>query len=139
MPMPSRKGQIRVARLQDGFQIYEATEKADMNVDYFPSGRQFLPPETRQVLIEAGGGRGSIGDKVEVAFYREIYDRKGFQGVIAEIKRRHPGVRLHGLHSTDFRRHAGRQISDECGWIYPWCILRRDKVSATAIRAAPRA
>ncbi len=27
-----------------------------------------------------------------------------------------------------------RQISDECGWIYPWCILRRDKVSATAIR-----
>ncbi len=27
-----------------------------------------------------------------------------------------------------------RQIVDECGWIYPWCILRRDKISATAIR-----
>jgi hypothetical protein len=27
-----------------------------------------------------------------------------------------------------------RQICDECGWIYPWCILRRDKISATAIR-----
>jgi len=27
-----------------------------------------------------------------------------------------------------------RQISDECGWIYPWRILRRDTVSATAIR-----
>ena len=27
-----------------------------------------------------------------------------------------------------------RQICDECGWIYPWRILRRDGVSATAIR-----
>ena len=31
-----------------------------------------------------------------------------------------------------------RQISDECGWIYPWCILRRDKVSATAIRTGAK-
>ena len=54
--------------------------------------------------------------------------------MIAEIKRRHPGVRLHTLHGTDFGGMLVRQISDECGWIYPWCILRRDKVSATAIR-----
>ena len=27
-----------------------------------------------------------------------------------------------------------RQICDECGWIYPWRMLRRDNVSATAIR-----
>jgi hypothetical protein len=27
-----------------------------------------------------------------------------------------------------------RNIYDECGWIYPWRILRRDSVSATAIR-----
>ena len=27
-----------------------------------------------------------------------------------------------------------RQICDECGWIYPWRILRRDEVSASAIR-----
>jgi hypothetical protein len=129
-----RKGQIRVARLQDGFQIYEATEKADVNVDYFPSGRQFLPPETRQVLIELAVAEAGIGDKVEVAFYREIYDRKGFQGVIAEIKRRHPGVRLHGLHGTDHGGMTVRNIYDECGWIYPWRVMRRDKVSATAIR-----
>ncbi len=129
-----RKGQIRVARLQDGFQIYEATEKADVNVDYFPSGRQFLPPETRQVLIELAVAEAGIGDKVEVAFYREIYDRKGFQGVIAEIKRRHPGVRLHGLHGTDHGGMTVRLIYDECGWIYPWRVLRRDSVSATAIR-----
>jgi hypothetical protein len=129
-----RRGEIRVARLQDGFQIYERTEKADVNVDYFPSGRQFLPPETRKVLIELSVAEAGIGDKVEVAFYREIYDSKGFQGVIAEVKRRHPGVRLHGLHGTDIGGMTVRNIYDECGWIYPWRILRRDNVSATAIR-----
>ncbi len=73
-----------------------------------------------------------LSDKIEVAFYPEIYNTKGFQGVIAEIKRRYPGARLHALHGTDFGGMLVRQIVDECGWIYPWCILRRDKVSATA-------
>ena len=54
--------------------------------------------------------------------------------MIAEIKRRYPGVRLHGLHGTDYGGMIVRQICDECGWIYPWRILRRDSVSATAIR-----
>ena len=54
--------------------------------------------------------------------------------MIAEVKRRHPGVRLHALHGTDFGGMTVRQICDECGWIYPWRILRRDNVSATAIR-----
>ncbi|MFO1160182.1 MAG: hypothetical protein U1E60_15175 [Reyranellaceae bacterium] len=129
-----RKGEIRVARLQDGFQIYEATDKADLNVDYFPAGKQFLPPETRRTLIELAVAEAGIGDKVEVVFYREIYNTKGFQGVIAEIKRRYPGMRLHGLHGTDAGGMTVRGIYDECGWIYPWRILRRDKVSATAIR-----
>jgi hypothetical protein len=82
-----RKGEIRVARLEQGFQIYEKTEKADVNVDYFPGGRQFLPPETRQVLIELAVAEAGLGDKVEVAFYRDVYNKKGFQGVIAEVKR----------------------------------------------------
>ncbi|MGD9882355.1 MAG: hypothetical protein AB7F22_17525 [Reyranella sp.] len=129
-----RKGQIRVARLENGFQIYETTEKADLNADYFPSGRQFLPPETRRVLIELAVAESGLGDKAEVVFYREIYDSKGFRGVIAEVRRRHPGVRLHGLHGTDAGGMSVRATMDECGWIYPWRILRRDKVSATAIR-----
>ena len=54
--------------------------------------------------------------------------------MIAEVKRRYPGVRLHGLHGTDYGGMHVRQITDECGWIYPWRILRRDSVSATAIR-----
>jgi nicotinic acid mononucleotide adenylyltransferase len=129
-----RKGQLRVARLENGFQIYERTDKADLNVDYFPSGRQFLPPETRKALIELAVAEVGLGNRVQVAFYPEVYNKKGFQGVIAEVKRRHPGVRLHVLHGTDFGGMTVRNICDECGWIYPWRILRRDKVSATAIR-----
>lgn len=129
-----RKGELRVARLENGFQIYETTEKADVNVDYFPSGRMFLPPETRKVLIELAVAEAGVGDKVEVAFYPDVYNSKGFQGVIAEVKRRYPGARLHALHGTDIGGMTVRQICDECGWIYPWRILRRDSVSATAIR-----
>jgi hypothetical protein len=88
--------------------------------------------EQRQLemaLAEAG-----LANRVEVAFYPEVYNTKGFQGVIGEIKKQNPGTRLHTLHGTDFGGMLVRQISDECGWIYPWRILRRDKVSATAIR-----
>lgn len=129
-----RKGQLRVARLENGFQIYERTEKADVAVDYFPSGRQFLPPETRKVLIELAVAEVGLGNRVQVAFYPEVYNTKGFQGVIAEVKRRYPGKRLHGLHGTDYGGMTVRGIYDECGWIYPWRIMRRDQVSATAIR-----
>ncbi|WP_428667090.1 hypothetical protein [Reyranella sp.] len=130
-----RKGQIRVGRLRaDGFQVYEKTDKADVNVDYFPTGNVFLPPETRRALIELSVAEAGLGEKVDVLFLRETYDAQGFQGVIAEIKKRHPGVRLHTLHGTDFGGMMVRSICDECGWIYPWRILRRDDISATAIR-----
>jgi nicotinic acid mononucleotide adenylyltransferase len=129
-----RKGEIKVARLQDGFQIYEKTDKADVNVDYFPTGNIFLPPETRRALIELAVAEAGLAGKVEVISLRETYDTRGFQGVIAEIKKMNPGVRLHTLHGTDFGGMLVRQICDECGWIYPWRIMRRDNVSATAIR-----
>jgi len=130
-----RKGHIRVGRLRDdGFQVYEKTEKADVNVDYFPTGNVFLPPETRRALLELGVAEAGLGGKVEVMFLRETYEARGFQGVIAEIKKRHPGVRLHTLHGTDFGGMMVRSICDDCGWIYPWRILRRDNISATAIR-----
>jgi hypothetical protein len=129
-----RRGEIRVGRLKDGFQIYEKTEKADVAVDYFPTGNIFLPPETRKVLIELAVAEAGLAGKVEVIALRETYDKRGFQGVIAEIKRQHPGARLHSLHGTDFGGMYVRQICDECGWIYPWRIMRRDNISATAIR-----
>lgn len=128
------KGEIEVARIQDGYQMYERTAKADMNVDYFPSGKQFLAPETRRTLIELAVAEAGLKDKVEVAYYPDVYARRGFQGVIAEIKRAHRGQPLHIIHGTDHGGMTVRQICDECGWIYPWRIMRRDKVSATAIR-----
>ena len=133
-----RKGELRVGRMQSGFQVYETTDKADMNVDYFPSGRMFLPPETRKVLIELALAEAGLGNRVEVAFSSETYNKKGFQGVIAEIRKANPGARLHGLHGTDIGGMTVRQIYDECGWIYPWRILRRDTVSATAIRGGTK-
>ena len=129
-----RKGHLRVGRLKDGFQIYEKTEKADVAVDYFPTGNVFLPPETRKALIELAVDEAGLAGKVEVLALRETYDAHGFQGVIAEIKKMHLGVRLHTLHGTDYGGMLVRQICDECGWIYPWRIMRRDKISATAIR-----
>jgi hypothetical protein len=133
-----RKGELRVGRLEKGFQIYEKTDKADSNVDYFPTGRMFLPPETRKVLIDLAVAEAGMQDRVEVVVFPEIYNKKGFQGVIAELKKVHPGVRLHGMHGTDNGGMYVRQIYDECGWIYPWCVLRRDNVSATAIRAGAK-
>ena len=129
-----RKGEIRVVRLKDGFQIYEKTDKADSNVDYFPTGNVFLPPETRKVLIELAVAEAGLGNRVEVIFLPETYNTRGFQGVVGEIKKQNPGARLHTIHGTDFGGMLIRNICDECGWIYPWCILRRDKISATAIR-----
>jgi hypothetical protein len=129
-----RKGEIEVVRVQDGYQIYDSTAKADSNVDYFPAGRQFLAPETRRALIELAVAEAGLEDKVEVAFYPEIYAKRGFQGVIAEIRKRYPDQPLHILHGTDHGGMTVRQICDECGWIYPWRIMRRNAVSATAIR-----
>ena len=71
-----RKGEIRVGRLKDGFQIYEKTDKADVNVDYFPTGDMFLPPETRKALIELAVAEAGLGDRVEVAFLREVYNTR---------------------------------------------------------------
>ena len=94
----------------------------------------FLPPQTRKVLIDLAVAEAGLGNRVEVIFLSETYNTRGFQGVIGEIKKQNPGTRLHTLHGTDFGGMLVRNISDECGWIYPWRILRRDNISATAIR-----
>src|SRR5262249_17368130 len=96
-----RKREIPVGHLTDGFQIYATSAKADVKADSFPSGNIFRPPETRKALIELSVAEAGLGDKVEVLYLRETYDTHGFQGVIAEIKKMHPGVRLHTLHGTD--------------------------------------
>lgn len=129
------RGEIRVARIEEGYAVYETTDKADINADYFPTDSRFLPPETRRHLIELAIEQAGLSDRVEVAFLPEIYGRSGFQGVIKEIKKNNPGVPLHGIHGSDFGGMHARLIMDECGWIYPVPFLRRDTVSASAIRS----
>ena len=115
-------------------QVYEKTDRADPYIDYFPTGRRFFAPETRAHLMRLAIEEAGLGDKVEIAFWPEIYDRHGFHGVLREVRRRYPGRPLHGLHGSDTGGMMVRAIMDECGWIYPMAILRRDNVSATAIR-----
>ena len=74
-----RKGELRVGRLENGFQIYEKTEKADVAVDYFPTGNKFLPPETRKALIELAVAEAGMKDKVEVAFYPRDLQQQGLR------------------------------------------------------------
>jgi hypothetical protein len=68
----------------------------------------------------------------------DVYAERGFPGIIRAIRRAHPGVPLHGIHGSDWGGMMVRAIMDECGWIYPMAVLRRDKISATAIRAGAR-
>ena len=129
-----RRGEMEIAGFEDGYQVYELTERADPHANYFPTGDRFLLPDTRRRLIEMAIAEAGLGDRVEVAYMPEIYEREGFFGVIRELRRAHPDQPMHGIHGSDFGGMHARLIMDECGWIYPMPFLRRDDVSATAIR-----
>lgn len=129
-----KRGEIEITGFEDGYQVYELTDRADPHANYFPTGDRFLLPETRRRLIEMAIAEAGLGDRVEVAYMPDLYARDGFFGVIGEIRRAHPDQPLHGLHGSDFGGMHARLIMDECGWIYPMPFLRRDDVSATAIR-----
>ena len=128
------RGDIRVARIDGGVRILERTEKADANVNYFPTGNRFFPPELRRELLQMAVDEARIGNKVEVAFFPETYEAHGFHGVLRRIKKMHPNTPIHGIHGSDFAGMTVRAILDECGWIYPLAVCRRDGISATAIR-----
>jgi hypothetical protein len=128
------RGEIKIDRVENGMVVYGRMAKADPNVNYFPTGNRFYPPQTRKLLIELAVAEAGLAGRVEVAFYPEIYRDHGFQGVIREIRRRNPGRVLHALHGSDLGGMWVRNICDECGWIYPFAVRRTDGVSATAIR-----
>lgn len=128
------RGEIRVARVEGGLNVLERTEKADLNVNYFPTGNRFYPPETRKLMIELAIAEAGLSDRVEVLWLPDEYRENGFYGVVRAIRRLNPGVPLHGLHGSDLGGMWVRNIYDECGWIYPLAVRRRDGVSATAIR-----
>ena len=128
------RGEIHIAHNEHGLDVLERTPKADANVNYFPTGNKFYPPETRRIIIELAIEEAGLADLVEVMWLPETYRDRGFHGVIDAIRKAHPGAAVHGLHGSDLGGMWVRSIYDECGWIYPSPIRRRNGVSATAIR-----
>ncbi len=128
------RGEIHIASEDGGLMVFETTGTADANVDYFPTGNRFYRPEIRRRLIEVAVKETNLSERIEVAFWPEIYDTDGFHGVLAEVRRRHPGEPIHAIHGSDFGGMTVRSIVDECGWTYPLAVRRVDGVSATAIR-----
>lgn len=127
-------GEIRIARYEGGMRVYEKTAKADVHVNYFPTGLRFFEFETRRLLMELSLAQSGIIAKVEVLSFPEEYETHGFYGIIRKVRDLHPGKRLHGIHGSDLGGMWIRSIYDESGWIYPYAVRRQNAVSATAIR-----
>ncbi len=128
------QGEIRIGRVENGYEVFEKTPHADPNVDYFPTGDRFLPPATRRDLIQAAVRERGLAGRVEVWFLPEVYAARGFLGIYREARRRFPGQALHVIHGSDWGGMQVRAIADDSGWHYPFAVRRRDDVSATAIR-----
>jgi len=128
------KGEIIIACRDKGMRIYEKTKKADVHVNYFPTGNRFYEYETRRTLIKIAIKEEKLEDTVEVLDFPEIYKKNGFYGIISHIKKRNKNKRIHALHGSDLGGMWLRSIYDESGWLYPYPVVRRDNISATAIR-----
>ena len=128
------RGEIKIARIENGMYIFEKTARADPHVQYFPTGNRFFTPEARKLMIELALEEAGLQDRVEVMWLPNLYQSKGFHGVVTAIARRYPNDALHGIHGSDLGGIWVRNIYDESGWIYPMPFVRKDGVSATAIR-----
>ena len=83
----------------------------------------------RVAIQEAG-----LADQVEVLSLPKAYTRGGFYAVLDHVKALANGGPIHGIHGSDLGGMWVRGIYDESGWLYPYPVVRRDQVSATAIR-----
>jgi nicotinic acid mononucleotide adenylyltransferase len=131
-------GAIKIARREMSMRVYEKTPNADVHVNYFPTGNRFFEFETRCIMAELALKEAGLADKVTILKWPRLYERKGFYGVLARLKKKHPASALHGIHGSDVGGMWVRNIYDECGWIYPYAVKRKNKVSATAIRNGAR-
>lgn len=131
-------GEIEISKREMGMRVYGKTEKADVHVNYFPTGNRFFEFETRCLLAELAIKEANLESKVTVLKKADIYERNGFYGIINEIKKANPNVPIHGMHGSDLGGMWVRSIYDESGWIYPYSVRRLDKISATAIRNGAR-
>lgn len=126
-------GVIRIAKMEDGMRIYERTERADFHINYFATGNAFYEAENRYAMLRAAVRDVGLQDKVEVLFMPDVYEKKGFYGIIDYVKKRHKGERVFALHGSDGGGKMVRAIYDET-FLIPSVVVRKDNVSATAIR-----
>jgi nicotinic acid mononucleotide adenylyltransferase len=129
-----KKGEISIVACRDGRRVYARTPRADVHVNYFPTGNEFYEFDTRCQMMELAIQEAGLGHRVIVMRQPELYESKGFYGVLSWIKNQFPNSPVHGIHGSDLGGMWVRGIYDESGWIYPYSVVRKDGVSATAIR-----
>lgn len=128
------RGEIRIGRYEHGMRVYEKTRRADVHLNYFPTGSRFYEYETREAMMRVAIEEAGLQGQVEVLSLPEAYADGGFYAVLKHIKGLAQGAPIHGIHGSDLGGMWVRGIYDETGWLYPYPVVRRDKVSATAIR-----
>jgi hypothetical protein len=119
---------------RDGMRVYRRTERADPNKNYFPTGNMFFEYELRNELLKASIQDEDLQDRVTVLELPRLYETDGFLGIARRIRTENPGQPIHGLHGSDPGGMWVRNLFEACGGIIPCPVLRRDEVSATAIR-----
>ncbi|MGO4686293.1 hypothetical protein [Hyphomicrobium sp. 2TAF46] len=127
------RGELKVS-MQDGMRTYACTPLSDPGKNYFPTGNQFYEYEIRRELLRAAIADANLSDHVEVLDLPQLYEARGFFGIIGFIRRMHPTGIVHGIHGSDPGGMWVRNIFDECGRICPFPVIRTDQISATAIR-----
>ena len=128
------RGEILIAQYEHGMRVYEKTRRADVHLNYFPTGSRFYEYETRLAMMRAAIDEAGLSTVVEVLSLPDAYASGGFYSVLKHVKTLAHGRPIHGIHGSDLGGMWVRGIYDESGWIYPYPVVRRDKVSATAIR-----
>ncbi len=129
-----KKGEIKIAEWDSGMRVYELTKKADVHMNYFPTGNRFFEYKTRVQMMDLAVKEAGLADRVKVLSLPKIYESEGFYGIIRHIRKLHPNEPIHGIHGSDLGGMWIRGIYDESGHIYPYPVRRIDNISATAIR-----
>ncbi|HEY0189314.1 MAG TPA: hypothetical protein VGC67_17645 [Cellulomonas sp.] len=128
------EGVIEIAEQRSGMRVYRLTGRANLHIDYFPTGNTFYEGPNRLAMLRAALEDEHLDEVAEVLYLPEVYARSGFGGVLADVRSRHPHQRVHGLHGSDGGGSIVRMIFDSAFFVWPWVAIRRDTVSATAIR-----
>lgn len=128
------RGEIEIGHYEHGMRVYAKTRRADVHLNYFPTGSRFYEYETREAMMRVAVEEAGLQGQVEVLSLPEAYADGGFYAVLKHIKGLAQGKPIHGIHGSDLGGMWVRGIYDESGWLYPYSVVRSDKVSATAIR-----